>query len=70
MAGYDLFVLQSMAKHVLAFESMCGDADWFSTEVALEIAELSKGKIDQIKNKYNRSSRKERNKKVCLGLNS
>ena len=65
-AAYDIFVVKAMAQRVIAFETMCGDAAWFSSRIALEIAELNKKQIKQIRNKHARLSRKQKQKKVCV----
>ena len=65
-AAYDIFVLKAMAQRVIDFETMIGDAAWFSSQLALEMAEMNIGRIKQIKHKYDRQmmSSKEKRKKV------
>eukprot|EP01084_Bolivina_argentea_P026541 49368_1 len=48
---YDIFVLQSLAKHVLSFESKFGgDGSKFASQFALIITKQSINKIENIKN--------------------
>ena len=60
-AAYNVFVLKAMAKHVMAFETMCPTQ--FSNELSLEITKLSVKKIKSLKQRY--GGHKNREKKIA-----
>ena len=70
-AAYDIFVLKAMAQCVIDFETMVGDAAWFSSQLALEMTEMNIGRISVIKNKYEKQrglSADKKKKAVCAML--
>ena len=63
-AGYNVLVLKAMAKHVIAFETMCPTQ--FANELSLEITKLSAIEISVMKQRH--GGHKNREKKIAKDI--